>query len=46
MAKFYARRCEQNGVNFNSVPAKWKDATRDIIEADGYTINADGSVTK
>lgn len=46
MAKLYARRCEQNGFNFYDIPSKWVEATKNIIEADGYKITADGSVTK
>lgn len=46
MAKLYARKCEQDGLNFNDIPGKWQYATRQIIESDGYVINADGTVTK
>lgn len=46
MAKIYATSCEKDGKNFNTVPNRIKDQVRAIIEADGYTINPDGTVTK
>ncbi len=46
MAKIYAASCEKDGKNFNTVPNRIKDQVRAIIEADGYTINPDGTVTK
>ena len=46
MARIYATSCERDGKNFNDVPAKLKPQVRAIIEADGYIINEDGTVTK
>jgi len=46
MAKIYARSCEVDGKNFNTVPKRIQAAVRTIIEADGYIINEDGTVTK
>jgi hypothetical protein len=46
MAKIFATSCEKDGKNFNTVPNRIKDQVRAIIEADGYTINPDGTVTK
>lgn len=46
MVNFYARRCEKNGVNFYTVPTKFQDAVKAKIEADGYVIQEDGTVTK
>lgn len=45
MAKIYARLCEKGEKNFNDVPAKLQNQVRAIIEADGYVINEDGTVT-
>ena len=45
MAKIYARLCEKGEKNFNDVPTKLKPQVRVIIEADGYVINPDGTVT-
>lgn len=46
MAKIYAKSCELDGKNFNTVPKRIREQVREIIEADGYVINADGTVTK
>lgn len=46
MARIYANSCEKGLKNFNAVPAKLQDQVRELIEADGYVINADGTVTK
>lgn len=46
MAKIYARSCEVDGKNFKTVPKRIQAAVREIIEADGYVINDDGTVTK
>lgn len=46
MAKIYAKSCELDGKNFNTVPKRIQEQVREIIEADGYVINADGTVTK
>lgn len=46
MAKVYARSCESDGRNFNTVPAKLQPQVRAIIEADGYVIEEDGTVVK
>ena len=45
MAKIYARLCEKGEKNFYDVPAKLQSQVRTIIEADGYVINPDGTVT-
>lgn len=44
MAKIYAKSCELDGKNFNTVPNRLKDQVRAIIEADGYVILPDGTV--
>lgn len=46
MARVYANLCEKGVRNFNTVPANLQPAVRLLIEADGYTINPDGTVTK
>ena len=46
MARVYANLCEKGVRNFNTVPENLQPAVRLIIEADGYTINPDGTVTK
>lgn len=46
MARVYANLCEKGVRNFNSVPANLQDQVRQIIEADGYQINDDGTVVK
>ena len=46
MAKVYASLCEKGVRNFFTVPANLQDDVRAIIEADGYQINEDGTVTK
>lgn len=46
MVDFYVRRCEKNGVNFNTIPVKFQEQVRERIEADGYIILEDGSVVK
>ena len=45
MAKIYARLCEKGEKNFYDVPTKLQSQARAIIEADGYIINPDGTVT-
>lgn len=46
MARIYATSCEKDGKNFNTVPKRLQAQVRDIIEADGYIINPDGTVVK
>ena len=46
MARVYANLCEKGVRNFNTVPENLQPAVRLLIEADGYTINPDGTVTK
>ena len=46
MAKVYANLCANGVRNFNDIPESLKDAVRSILKSDGYTINADGTVTK
>lgn len=46
MAKVYARSCESDGRNFNTVPSKLQTQVRALIEADGYEIQQDGTVIK
>lgn len=46
MARIYATSCEKDGKNFNTVPKRIQAQVRAIIEADGYVINEDGTVTK
>ena len=46
MAKVYASLCEKGVRNFFTVPANLQEDVAAIIEADGYVINEDGTVTK
>ena len=46
MAKIYAVSCMRDGKNFYDVPKKLQDKVRAIIEADGYIVEEDGTVTK
>lgn len=46
MAQIYANLCEKGVRNFFSVPTNLQPQVRAIIEADGYIINEDGTVTK
>ena len=46
MPRIYADLCEKGIRNFNTVPANLQPQVRVIIEADGYIINPDGTVTK
>lgn len=46
MAKVYASLCEKGAKNFFAVPETLQPQVRAIIEADGYVINPDGTVTK
>lgn len=46
MARIYATSCEKDGKNFFDVPKRLQEQVRAIIEADGYIIEADGTVTK
>lgn len=45
MVKIYVSLCEKGARNFFSVPAKLQEEVRKQIEADGYMINEDGTVT-
>lgn len=45
MVKIYVSLCEKGARNFYTVPAKLQDDVRKQIEADGYQINEDGTVT-
>ena len=44
MARIYATSCEKDGKNFFTVPKKLQNQVRAIIEADGYSIEEDGTV--
>ena len=46
IARVYATSCEKDGKNFFTVPKRLQAQVRGIIEADGYIINDDGTVTK
>jgi len=46
MSRIYANLCEKGLRNFNTVPTELQAEVRALIEADGYIINADGTVTK
>ena len=46
ISKNYAKLCEKGMKNFFDVPESKQDEVREIIEADGYVINDDGTVTK
>lgn len=42
----YVSACENDGLNFKEVPTEYATEVEAQIIADGYTINADGTVTK
>lgn len=44
MVKIYARSCEKDGKNFNTVPKSMQTKVKAQIEADGYEILKDGTV--
>lgn len=49
MAAYLAMRIEQGMLNYNAVMqrySKYKNDIDDILVADGYTVNEDGTVTK
>lgn len=49
MSAYFALRLEAGKLNYNTVVAKYPQYQEDvdlILLADGYTINADGTVTK
>lgn len=49
MAAYFAMRIEKGKLNYNTVIARYAtyaDEIKDILAADGYTLNADGTVTK
>lgn len=46
MVKVYARSCEADGKNFNTVPKSLQTKVRAQIEADGYIIQEDGTVIR
>lgn len=46
MARIYATSCEKDGKNFFDVPKRLQEQVRAIIEADGYVIEDDGTVTR
>lgn len=43
--KIYVSLCEKGAKNFNTVPEKLQAEVRAQIEADGFQINLDGTVT-
>lgn len=46
MVAKYVRKLEEGTMNINEVPKLWSEKVRKQIEADGYTINEDGTVVK
>ena len=46
IAKLYADKCENRGLNFNSVPKSKQKEVQAIIIEDGYEIIKDGTVVK
>ena len=46
MIRVIATACEKDGKNFFTVNKTLQDKVRAIIEADGYVINEDGTVSK
>ena len=49
MAVYFAMRIEQGMLNYNAVTERYpkcKNDIDDILVADGYPVNEDGSVTK
>ena len=49
MEAYFAMRIELNKLNYNTVVEKYpqfKEGIDLILTADGYTVNADGTVTK
>ena len=49
MAAYFAMRIEMGKLNYNTVIARYgqyAEDIKDILVADGYTLNSDGTVTK
>lgn len=45
LANIYASYCENNIKNFNDVPETMQELVSDIITADGFMINEDGTIS-
>ena len=48
MAAYFAMRLEKGKLNYNTIVQKYPQFKEDIdliLTADGYTVNADGTVT-
>lgn len=46
MVQFYEKRVIQGKKLWNEIPSLWQDAVCEALEADGYILNEDGTVTK
>lgn len=45
MAKIYYRMVIKGMKKWNEIPKTWRQKAIDLLEADGYTLNDDGTVT-
>lgn len=46
MVKFYVKRVISGVKKWTDVPSLWKDGVIAELEAEGYTLNDDGTVSK
>lgn len=46
MVQFYKKRVIQGKKLWTEIPALWQDDVCAALEADGYTLNEDGTVSK
>jgi hypothetical protein len=46
MVRFYKMRVINGNKKWTDVPPTWKEAVMEALNADGYILNEDGTVTK
>lgn len=46
MTNFYKKMVIRGRKKWTDVPSLWNNAVQKALEADGYTLNDDGTVTK
>lgn len=46
MVNFYKKMVIRGNKKWTEVPALWNEKVKEALEADGYTLNADGTVSK
>lgn len=47
MVNFYVKRIRAGiYTNINEIPSRWRNDVRTAIEAEGYTIDEDGTIIK